>query len=450
MCGDVFPADILHPSCPKKCKSSFLILSIFLLAIAAKAHDSPPAPIVPAEQTVTSYTLPPDTLSKATALYRVRLRLWMIDTLFGFVLLLGFLYGRIGVRIRELAERMTVHRSLQGFIFVPILLLALIAFQLPIEVYGQRLSLSYGLSVQTWGSWFGDWGKNLLLVLLIGTAAICGAYALMRKSPQRWWFWYWVISLPFLVFFVFLSPLVIDPMFDRFEPLEQRRAELVGEIEKVVNQGGLAISRDRMFEMQASDKVTNLNAYVTGIGASKRVVVWDNTANALTNSQTLYVFGHEMAHYVLDHIGITLGFLALLLLIGCYLGARLGKWAVSRYGPRWGLRDLLDWASLPLLFLITSLFVFVTDPIAKGFSRYLERQADRYGIEVIHGIVPDANQAAAQAFQALGQNGLSYPNPNRLLVFWTYDHPPISERIEFVLHYNPWAEGKKPEFVKPR
>jgi STE24 endopeptidase len=437
---------------PKLLKSGrCLMMGAFLLhAALALAQAAPPDPIVPADQIVTAYTLPPDTLGKAAAIYRVRVRLRIVDTLFGFVLLLGFLYGRVSIHIRDLAERVTKRVRLQELICVLLLLLALIVLQLPIEVYGQRLSLSYGLSVQQWGSWFGDWGKNLFLELLIGTAAICGAYALMRKSPQRWWFWFWVLSLPFVLFFVFLSPLVIDPMFYHFEPLEGRRSELVSEIEKVVQNGGLAIPRNRMFEMRASDKVSTLNAYVTGIGASKRVVVWDNTATALANAQTLYVFGHEMGHYVLNHIWISLAFLSMFLLIAYYLGARLGQWAISRYGPRWGLRDLFDRASLPLIILIISLFAFVTEPITNGFSRYLERQADKYGVEVIHGIVPDANQAAAQAFQALGQNGLSYPYPNRWLVFWTYDHPAISERVQFVRHYNPWAEGKEPEFVRHR
>jgi STE24 endopeptidase len=431
-------------------KRILMVGTVLFFAVLALGQAAQPGPIVPADRVITAYTLPPATLGKATALYKVRVRLLIVDTLFGFVLLLGFLYGRVGVHIRDLAERLTKRVRLQGLICVPLLLSALIVLHLPIEVYGQRLSLSYGLSVQQWGSWFGDWGKNLFLELFIGTAAICGAYALMRKSPRRWWLWFWIISLPFIMFFIFLSPLVIDPMFDHFEPLEQRRPELVDEIEKVVHHGGLNIPRDRIFEMRASDKVTTLNAYVTGIGASKRVVVWDNTATALTNAQTLYVFGHEMGHYVLNHIWITLAFLSMFLLIAYYLGARLGQWAISRFGSRWGLRDLFDWASLPLLLLIISWLAFVTEPVTSGFSRYLERQADKYGVEVIHGIVPDANQAAAQAFQALGQNGLSYPDPDRWLVFWNYDHPTISERVQFVRHYNPWAEGKEPEFVKTR
>ena len=155
-----------------------------------------------------------------------------------------------------------------------------------------------------------------------------------------------------------------------------------------------------------------------------------------------------MGHYVLNHIWKGLAFFALFLLIAYYLGARLGQWTIVHYGLRWGISKSSDWASLPLLILIISLFAFITEPITSGFSRFLEHQAQQYGIEVVHGIVPNANQTAAQAFQALGQNGLSYPYPSRLLVFWTYDHPAIADRVQFVLHYKPWAEGKAPEFVK--
>ncbi len=424
-----------------------LFVGVLLSALVQTAQ---PAPLVPPDRVITSYTLSPEKLAKAAALYRVRVRLLMVDTIFGFVLLLSFLYGRVGTRFRGVAERVTKRAWLQGLIYVPLLLLGLIVMSLPLEMYSHHLSLLYGLSVQRWGSWLRDWGKDLALEVLIGTVAVCSAYALMRRSPQRWWLWFWMISLPFVIFFVFLAPLVIDPMFNHFDLLEQRHKELVTEIEKVVHQGGLTIPRSRMFEMRASEKVTTLNAYVTGLGASKRVVVWDNTMRELTNPQTLYVFAHEMGHYVLNHIWKTLALISLFLLVACYLAARMGQWAVSRYSSRWAIRSVSDWASLPLLILILSLFAFLTEPMINGFSRYLEHQADQYGMEVIHGIVLNANQTAAQTFQALGQNGLSYPYPSRWLVFWTYDHPSISDRVQFVLHYNPWGKGEELEFVKRR
>jgi STE24 endopeptidase len=427
-----------------------LMSAVLLYSAAALAQDAQPKPLVPPDRVIAGYTLQPDQLAKATMLHRVRVRLMIGEIAFGLVLLIAFLYGRVGPRIRDLAGHITKRVGFQGLIYAPLLLLTLIVFQLPIDMYGHHLSLSYGLSIQSWGSWFGDWGKSITLIVLIGSGAICGVYAIIRRSPRKWWLWLWILSLPLAVFFLFLMPLVIDPMFHRFDPLELRHAELVSEIEKVAHHGGLDIPRNRIFEMHASDKVTTLYAYVKGIGASKRVVFGDNTVKELTGAQTLYVFGHEMGHYVLNHIWKGLGFLALLLLAAYYLGHRLGGWAISRYGRQWGIHHLSDWASLPLLILIIALFAFITEPMTSGFSRHLEHQADQYGIEVIHGIVPNANQAAAQAFQALSQKSLSYPYPGRWLIFWTYDHPAISDRVQFVLHHNPWAEGKEPDFVKPR
>jgi Zn-dependent protease with chaperone function len=425
-------------------KRSLLVSSVVIIAISALAQT----PIVPPDSVIASYTLPPDKLAKAHALYDVSVRLLIVDTIFGFVLLLAFLYGRVGARFRNFAERSTSGIRKQGFIAIPLFLLLLLACQLPLEMYGHRLSLAYGLSIQHWGSWFADWLKSLVIMLLIGTAAIAGAYALMRKFPHNWWLVFWAISVPFLIFFIFLVPFVIDPLFNHFDPLAPRQPQLVAEIEKVVQHGGLSIPRDRMFEMRASEKVTTLNAYVTGLGASKRVVVWDNTIKDMTIPQTLFVFGHEMGHYVLNHVWKGLAFFFVLLFVAYWFGARVGEWAVRRFGGRWDIRSLNDYASLPLLILIISIFMFVTQPITSGFSRYLEHQADQYGLEVTHGIVPDVNQNAAQTFQALGENGLSYPYPARWLIFWTYDHPAIPDRVDYVLHYNPWAEGKQGEFVK--
>jgi Zn-dependent protease with chaperone function len=425
-----------------------LVVAVLLLAVTVLAQSSQSGPIVPPDRTITHYSLPPDKLAKATAFYTVRVRLLIIDTIFGFALLVAFIYLRIGPRLRDLAERATKRIRLQGLIYAPMILLALLILELPIDIYQHHLSLAYGLSIQHWASWFGDWAKGVGLQVGLGTLAVTGAYALMRRSPRRWWLWFWLISLPVIVFIIFLAPLVIDPMFNHFDPLEPRQPQLVTEIERVVHHGGLSIPRDRMFEMRASDKVTTLNAYVTGLGASKRVVVWDNTIHELTMPQTLYVFGHEMGHYVLNHIWKGLAFTAVLLLVAYYLGAKLGQWAANCYGPRWGIRNLFDLASLPLLILIVSLFSFLTNPISSGFSRYLEHQADLYGMEVTHGIVPNVNQNAAQSFQALGENSLSYPYPSRLLIFWTYDHPAIPDRVQFVLGYKPWDEGKETEFVK--
>ena len=355
---------------------------------------------------------------------------------------------RFGVRLRDWAERASRFRIVQAVIVMPLFVLALELAQLPFDMYQHHVSLQYGLSVQHWGSWFWDWGKALLLGFLIASFAGWGLYAAIRLSPRRWWFYFWLATIPSVIFFIFVAPVWIEPLFNKFEPLTDHHADLVAQIEGVVQRAGMQIPPHRMFEMKASEKTTELNAYVTGFGATKRVVVWDTTMEHMTTPQTLFVFGHEMGHYVLHHIAKGLTLLLLQLLVLYYLGYRLANWMVARYGARWGMRDLSDWASLPLLVLIISVLTFLATPAFNAGSRYYEHQADQYGLEVVHGLVPDASLAAAQAFQILGERSLDYPYVSKLAEFWAWDHPPIRDRMIFVQTYNPWGEGRQPEFVK--
>ena len=307
--------------------------------------------------------------------------------------------------------------------------------------------MSYGLSVQGWGSWFWDWTKGELIGTVIATLFVWGLYAFLRRSPRRWWFYGWLASIPVVLLLVLIQPVFIAPLFNHFEPLETKQPQLLPELEKVMHRGGLSIDRSRMFEMQASDKVTTYNAYVSGIGASKRVVVWDNTSRDLTIPETLFVFGHEQGHYVLHHIWMSLSFATFGLLLALYLAHRFADGVLARWGKRWSVRDLGDWASLPVILLLLNVFSLVGQPVSAAFSRYLEHQADIYGLEVIHGLVPDSSQAAAHAFQKLGEKALSYPEPNPLYVMWAFDHPPIADRIRFAAQYQPWNANQPTRYI---
>ena len=211
--------------------------------------------------------------------------------------------------------------------------------------------------------------------------------------------------------------------------------------------GGLAIPPDRMFEMKASEKLNSLNAYVSGFGGSKRVVVWDTTLQKLTTPEILFVFGHEMGHYVLGHIRKSLFWSSLALLVLLFVGARLVRWMIARWGNQWRIRDTADWASLPVLLLIVAIFSFLGEPVINGYSRWQEHQADVYGLEITHGIVPDSSTAAAKSFQVMGEIGLDEPNPNRFIEFWLFSHPSTADRLTFAETYNPWAHGS-PRYVK--
>ena len=325
------------------------------------------------------YTLPPDKLAKAYALYLLNGTLYFVTTAWSFLVLYLMLRTKFGVRLRNLATTISRFRVVQAAIVMSVFVLVFELTQLPFDSYEHHVSLKYGLSVQHWGSWFGDWGKALLLGCLFASIVGWILYAVLRRSPRRWWFYFWLAIIPIVVFVLFIAPIWIEPLFNKFEPLTGHHADLVAQIERVVHRGGMDIPPERMFEMKASEKTTQLNAYVTGFGATKRVVVWDTTMEHMTIPQTLFVFGHEMGHYVLGHIPKQMAIILLILLALFYLGYRLANWMVARYGEHWGIRELGDWASLPLLVLILSVLLFLATPVLNSVSRHYEHQADQYG-----------------------------------------------------------------------
>jgi Zn-dependent protease with chaperone function len=431
----------------------FLLCLLLPLSALAQNPPSSPAPAASPRTTsttgpTTAYTLPPDKLEKAKALYDLYVRLLILGTIYGLAILLGLLYLGVVARYRDWAERATQYSFIQAMIIVPLLLLTTRILRLPLAAYGHSVSRRFGLSVQSWGSWFGDQLKGEAITLIVGTIFLWLMIFTIRKSPRLWWLYLWLLALPIMVLFAVITPVIIDPIFNKFEPLDQHNPQLVDAIERVTHRGGLAIPRERMFMMKASEKVTTLNAYVTGFGPSKRVVVWDTTIQHASTPETLFVFGHEMGHYVLNHIVIGLGEAAIGLLIGLYLLYRVSGWFLRRFGERWQIRELGDWAALPMFFLIFGIMGFLATPIESALSRQLEHNADIYGLEVTHGINANSQEAAAHAFQVLGELSLDYPYPNKLLVLWYDDHPSTPDRVRFAHEYDPWRKGEAPKYVK--
>jgi STE24 endopeptidase len=424
--------------------------------------QAPPGPIPPAQQQqpapgtpeaqaaakiVTAYTLPPEVYAKTEHLSKVRLGFILIGTIYALIVLWLILRLKVAPKYREWAERASSNRFVQVLVFAPLLILTIDVLGLPQEIYEHKVLRNYGLSVQGWGSWAWDQTKGEFLSVLLGIALIATLYSVIRMSPRRWWFYFWLVSLPIVVLLTFLQPLIINPLFHKFEPLQQKDPALTAALEQMVQRSGENIPPDRMFLMGEAVKGTDLNAYVTGFGASKRMVVYDTTVAKMTTPQIVAVMGHETGHYVLNHIakGLLISFAGLF--IAFYLGFRSLGWLLAWRGTAWGIRGVDDLASLPVLLLLLSIFSFVASPVSNTVSRYFEHQADQYSIEVTHGLTPDAAQVGAQAFQVLGETNLEYPDPSWLNEKLTYDHPPTRDRIQFFLHYDPWSSGGTGEFV---
>jgi len=430
-----------------------LFVAFFALTMTpAQAQGTTPAEALAfrqAAQDRTAYTLPPEKLKPAQELFRARTLLHFTGEGWGILQLVLLLALGIPARMRNIAENLTKSRWGQCFVFAFLFLLAITLMDAPLRLYGHHVALAYKLSVQGWGSWLWDQAKGFVLMWFVGSLLVMVLFWVIRKSPKHWWFWFWIPAMGGVLFGVFISPILVDPMFNKFEPLQQSNPALVEQLEKVVARSGVSVPPDRMFFMRASQKVTSMNAYVTGFGPSKRLVLWDTTIAAATPDELSGVFGHELGHYALHHIGLGLVFTAVLMLIGFFVGQRATQWLLQGYGTQWRIRSQNDLAFLAVLVLVLNTLNFISEPIDNAFSRAIEHNADVYGQEAIHGIVTNPQTSIQQSFQLLGETSLDDPTPHPFVEFWTSSHPSTASRAAFAAAYNPWIAGRHPKYFQP-
>jgi len=415
------------------------------------AQDQPTAQAAtPPADSQNAYNLSADKLSKAIAISRIRHIMDIVNGLWGIVVIWLLLATRISARLEDWAKSISARRWIQGLLFFAAFLIITTLASLPLAWFSQHVEKSYDISVQGWGSWLGDQAKGLGLTLLLFAPVLLLFNWIVRRWPRRYWFGIWVATLPLLVFGIFISPL-LAPIFDKFEPLSKSHAALVDKLETVVARTGINIPPDRMFLMKASAKYNGINAYVSGIGATKRYVMWDTTTDRLPDDEVLFVFGHESGHYILGHIPKMLAGMAIALFFVYWACAGFSAWLARRYGASWqiGQHDGNPLATrsgfLVLMFAIT-VAGFVLEPASNTFSRYFEHQADVYGQEAIHGIVADPQKTAVSGFNHLGEAWLEDPNPSPFIEFWEYNHPSVQTRANFAKQYDPWANGGHGEF----
>jgi STE24 endopeptidase len=437
---------------------ALLFLFLPLLAIAGCASETPAEhtantyaanemAAAPLHGNLPDYSLSPADLAKAQHLGTIRVTLHFAEELWGIISLLLLLWLGVVAWMRNTAVKATTNRWGQGYLFLLLWMIVSFLVDLPLSLYAQHLALQYGLSVQSWHSWFGDQAKGFGLAWPFGGLLFMLLFWVIRKFPRRWWLVFWGVCIPVVLFLVFVSP-YIEPLFNKYEPLQQNNPQLVAKLEQVVQKGHMNIPPERMFLMKASEKVTTLNADVEGFGASKRVVVWDNTISKMSQDQIAFVFGHESGHYVLNHI--VYGVLSAIvgLLIAFFLAYHFIRWAIARFGVQWGVPAQGDWAAFAVLMLAFSLFSVFSEPVQSVFSRMDEHAADVYGQEAIHGLVPDPQVTATTAFDILGSISFADPNPSPFYEFWTYSHPAIGRRAAFAHAYNPWVPGMEPKYFK--
>ena len=340
---------------------------------------------------------------------------WLI---YLFILLLG-----LSRWFEKIAKSQTRWTLLQNAAYLFLLSLFLYLMLFPMDYYRYALSKKYGISTQDFSSWMRDGVIDYWINFGMTVVIVSVLYWLIRKSAKRWWFYAWLLTIPFSIFVMFIQPVVIDPLYNDFYPLKNKELE-----EKILTLAEQAnIPSEHVFEVNMAEKTNALNAYVTGIGSNSRIVLWDTTLNRLTDNEILFIMAHEMGHYVERHIYIGIAGYLLLTLVGLWLTAKIMTWMIRSYGSIIKINKITDIRSYPLFLLITSVLLFASSPLSNAVSRYQETRADEYAIALT-----GQNEAAVTAFQKLTISSLSEVNPPLLVKWFRYSHPTMLERIDKV------------------
>jgi STE24 endopeptidase len=292
---------------------------------------------------------------------------------------------------------------------------------LPVDYFGgHAVERRFGLTKQSTGGWLGDQAKGLLLGVLLQTPLLTAAYGVIRRRPRDWWLIIAGASVPLTVVLSNLAPVLLMPLFNRFQPL--RDEALAARIRSLAGRSGVRISD--VYEMDMSRQSEKPNAMFTGLGNTKRIVLGDTLLARFSEDEVEAVVAHELGHQVHGDIWRLIGFGAGAGFGAAWLLSRLGPLAVERTRERTRVSEIGDEASLPVLALLMTAIGLFLVPVQAAFSRAMERRADRFAVELTRN-----GAAYARAMEGLAAQSLADPDPPRPVVVMLYSHPPIVERI---------------------
>ncbi|HEY3177191.1 MAG TPA: M48 family metallopeptidase [Candidatus Polarisedimenticolia bacterium] len=346
--------------------------------------------------------------------------LWTIASL-ALLALSGFA-GRIEREIRSLVGRNLASDAL----FVVAFVLCLAALNFPLELYRFYREHHYGFATQGLAPWFGDELKGLMIACVFALIFFLPVWAAIRRWPRTWWILGSAIGVALAILALAVAPVFISPLFNTFTPLKDE--PLKERILSMAHREG--IPAENVYEVDASRQSRHDNAYVVGLLGTQRIVLYDTLLAAYTPEEIEFVMGHEMGHYVLNHVWAGVGFFSAMIVLGFFLVHRALDRTVDAMKARLGFSSAGSIASVPLLLLFLSAYLFVMQPAESGFSRHIEHQSDVFALNALGGAEP-ARRAGVSAFQKMAARNLSDPNPPALIEWWLYSHPSSGKRIRF-------------------
>jgi Zn-dependent protease with chaperone function len=378
----------------------------------------------------------PDEDPRAQAYARGRHVLSVGEALEGLLVLSLVVAGGLGRCFEALASRTTASPNLKVAIVSLFLTAALYAGAFPLTLYGFLRERRFGFATQGFGAWLSDQGKGLLIGALLQAILVTVVYVAIRRLPRLWWLAGAGVGVLFVTFVLAIAPAVIAPLFNTFRPL--RDADLRARILAMARTR--RIPADEVYEMDASRQSRHTNAYVAGLLGTQRIVLYDTLLERFAPREIEFVMAHEMGHYVLHHIRRSILWATLAIVLGAFLVDRVARAAAARF-PSLGIGSLEAPASLPLLVLIASVVIVLLTPLANAYSRGLEREADRFGLELTRDPL-----AAASSFVKFGRHDLGIFRVDPWVEAILYTHPSLGERIEAAREYarlHPEAPGAR-------
>lgn len=382
-------------------------------------------------------SVPPPT-DEAVRYHWTGVALWIFFKFWEIALPAIILFTGFSATLRTNAQRIGRNWFFTIGIYWILFLLVLYVVSWPISFYaGYVRQHAYGLSNQTFLKWLTDSLISRGVLAVFGCLFLWVPYWLLHKSPRRWWFYTGLLMVPFLALILFVMPVWIDPLYNDFGPMKDKALE--AKILALAKSAG--IEGSRVYEVEKSVDTKAINAYVTGFLDTKRIVLWDTIIAKLDEGELLFVMAHEMGHYVLRHVVKGIFVFSALIMAGLYLAHRMANGLLRRYSGRFGFDRLSDVASIPLLLIVLNVASLPIEPIGLAYSRHMERESDRFGLELTQD-----NHAAAEAFVKLYAENLAYPDPGWLLTVLRSSHPPIAARVEFCNNYRPWESGEPLRF----
>jgi STE24 endopeptidase len=363
----------------------------------------------------------PNSTDTAEARRYNQIKRWLgfADLATGFVFLVVLLVMGWSSRLRDLALGPGEHRNyyfaIALYVFSLLAIGKILGFGL--EFFAFRLERRYHLSDQTLRAWLWDETKTLLLSFVLATVIVELVYWTIRFAPQSWWLIAWVIFLALFVLMAQIAPVVLFPIFYKFSPLDND--ELKRRLVKLGERAGTPIRG--VYEWKLSEKTKKANAALTGLGATRRIILADTLLENYSTDEIEAVLAHELGHHVHRHILKSIGVQAAVTLAGFWLASEVLQYAVDN--ARW-FEGLSDFATLPLLILVFSVLSVLLMPVLNAYSRFNERQADRYCFQSVRSVEPFVT-----AMNKLAAQNLAERQPSKWVERLFHSHPSISNRV---------------------